>query len=389
MHLVFATSIVPCGAPETGYEIANAAVLGALTRAGVRVTVLGFCWPDSQPSNPERTVVLGNLEVRTDAVSAGRKLRWLVDAVRHGVPFSCAKLRVIRPANVRAALARLGPVDGVILNSVQFAGAFEEIFADKPTIYVAHNVEYRSARENAAASADLAGRLLYRREAQLLQALEERLCSAARFVFTFAEEDRVLLGVGDDARSAALPLVTHDVAPVRKARQHEFDATLIGTWTWTPNRIGLDWFLGEVAPLLPENFRIAVAGRVPAGIAEAHPRIRFVGRVANAAEFMRKARVVPLISRAGTGVQLKTIETFELGLPSVATSRSVRGIAEVPANCVIADEPRAFALALEKMSREGADLDGSAFWHKQRDALDRQIRRGLAALETASDKAAA
>ena len=42
MHLVFATSIVPDGAPATGYEIANAAIIDALRRAGVRVTVLGL-----------------------------------------------------------------------------------------------------------------------------------------------------------------------------------------------------------------------------------------------------------------------------------------------------------------------------------------------------------
>ena len=37
MHLVFATSIVPDGAAGSGYEIANAAVIDALRRAGARV----------------------------------------------------------------------------------------------------------------------------------------------------------------------------------------------------------------------------------------------------------------------------------------------------------------------------------------------------------------
>ena len=34
MHLVFVTSIVPDGSPSTGYEIANAAIVNALRRAG-------------------------------------------------------------------------------------------------------------------------------------------------------------------------------------------------------------------------------------------------------------------------------------------------------------------------------------------------------------------
>ena len=45
----------------------------------------------------------------------------------------------------------------------------------------------------------------------------------------------------------------------------------------------------------------------------------FVGRVPDAVAFVLSGRTVPLISRAGTGVQLKTIETFELGLPAVAS----------------------------------------------------------------------
>ena len=37
MQLLFATSIVPDGGLGSGYEIANAAVIGALRRAGARV----------------------------------------------------------------------------------------------------------------------------------------------------------------------------------------------------------------------------------------------------------------------------------------------------------------------------------------------------------------
>ena len=61
MHLVFATSIVPSGSATTGYEIANAAIVDALRRAGVKVTVLGFIWPGASPSDPEHTVVLGEV----------------------------------------------------------------------------------------------------------------------------------------------------------------------------------------------------------------------------------------------------------------------------------------------------------------------------------------
>jgi hypothetical protein len=378
MHLLFATSIVPDGALSSGYEIANAAIIAALRRAGARVTVIGFTWPGKAAADPENTVVLGAVDVRTESASPVQKLAWVGKAIFSGLTFASVKLRAVSGHDVQAALERAGPFDGYVLNSVQFAGAFERVFEDRPSIFVAHNVEHLSARENAVAALGIFQRLLFRREARLLKLVEERLCRRARFVFTLAEEDRVALGVASDDRSAVLPLVTGATAPARKGRRAiDCDAALIGTWTWQPNRIGLDWFLGKVVPHLRPGFRIRIAGHMPSGVTSAHPGVEFVGRVADARAFVRGAAVIPLISTAGSGVQLKTIETFELGLPSVATSRSLRGIDHRPDNCVGTDDPAGFAKALEAAAADIYDVDGSTFHRRQVKALDAAVRVGL------------
>jgi hypothetical protein len=391
MHLLFATSIVPDGSLASGYEIANEAIVDALRRAGARVTVLGFTWPGRKPVDPGETIVLGSVDVRNETASSLQKMRWLAAAMRSGLTFSSAKLRTVNADAVRAAIRSVGPVDGYVLNSVQMAGAFERCFEDRPSLFVAHNVEAQSARENAHNAPDAFQRLLFRREAQLLQGLESRLCRRARFVFTLAEEDRAALGVASDSRSASLPLVTRKVAPLpAPPRESDCDAALIGTWTWQPNRVGLQWFLDEVVPHLPEGFRISIAGSTPAGTTSGHPGVRFVGRVPDAHEFVRGGAVVPLISRGGTGVQLKTIETFELGLPSVATSSALRGIAYKPENCVVADDPKAFAAALARMaSGKPRHVDGRGFYEAQRAALDERIALGLEALLPAGQEACA
>ncbi|MDX8541074.1 glycosyltransferase family 4 protein [Mesorhizobium abyssinicae] len=378
MHLLFATSIVPDGALASGYEIANAAIIDALRRAGVRVTVVGFNWPGKPAADPDNTIVLGAVDVRTESAAPLQKLAWVAKAMVSGLTFASAKLRVVSDAEVRAAIGRAGPVDGYVLNSVQFAGAFETLFGDRPSIFVAHNVEHRSAEENAASARSLLQRFLFRREARLLKVMEERLCRQARFVFTLAEEDRAALGVASADRSAVLPLVTRTLAPAPAgSRRIDCDAALIGTWTWQPNRIGLDWFLQKVVPHLRPDFRIRIAGGMPSGITSTHPGVEFVGRVPDAQDFVRAAAVIPLISTAGSGVQLKTIETFELGLPSVATSRSLRGIGHRPDNCVVTDDPIAFAAALEAAAAKGRDVDGSAFHRRQVKALDAAIKLGL------------
>ncbi|RUX34491.1 glycosyltransferase [Mesorhizobium sp. M2A.F.Ca.ET.042.01.1.1] len=389
MHLLFATSIVPDGALASGYEIANAAIIDALRRAGARVTVIGFIWPSKTPSDPQNTIVLDAVEVRTESASPLQKLAWLGKAVSSGLTFSSIKLRVVSEAQVRAAVDRAGPFDGYVLNSVQFAGAFEKVLADRPFVFVAHNVEHRSAEENAAAAGSALQRWMFRREARLLKVMEERLCGAARFVFTLAEEDRAALVVASDTRSAVLPLVTRAQAPIKATRHIDCDAALIGTWTWQPNRIGLDWFLTKVVPHLKPDFRIRIAGNMPSSISSAHPGVSFVGRVPDAQAFVRGAAVIPLISTAGSGVQLKTIETFELGLPSVATSRSLRGIGYRPDNCVVTDDPIAFAAALQAAAANVRDVDGSAFHRRQLKALDAAIGLGLEKLGAVRQEVAA
>jgi hypothetical protein len=382
MHLVFATSIVPAGSATTGYEIANAAIVDALRRAGVKVTVLGFIWPGASPSDSAHTVVLGEVDVRTDNASGLRKASWLLKAMSTGLTFSSVKLRAATPDQVRAALSSIEPYDGYILNAAQFAGAFEDVFRDRPSIFVAHNVEFRSAEENAAAARGLMQKLLYTREAALLRDIERRLCDRAAFVWTLADDDRSLLGVEQDDRSGALPLVTRLDAPQPAGtRATVCDAALIGTWTWQPNRIGLEWFLDEVVPYLPPDFTVRIAGKTPSDVSSSHPGVTFVGFVPDATDFVRSARVIALASRAGTGVQLKTIETFELGLPSVATTRSLRGIANVPDNCIVTDDAAEFASALVTAARNPQpDADGRVFHAAQRTALDREIARGLAHL---------
>jgi hypothetical protein len=59
----------------------------------------------------------------------------------------------------------------------------------------------------------------------------------------------------------------------------------------------------------------------------------------------------------------------------------LRGIGHVPANCVIADDPAAFAAALERAAAgKVADADGAAFYRRQRAELDARVKRGLEAI---------
>lgn len=383
MHFVFISSLVPVADPASGYDIANRVIVDAVRLAGHRVSVLGFLQPGHQPADPDQTVLLGSLEVTNARVGRLRKALWLKDAFVHGEPVSVAKMHAATPAGIRAALAALAPFDGLILNSVQLPGAFADVFCEWPSVFVAHNVEARSAADNARAAPDRLTRLLFDRDARLLAGLEARLCAMSRYVFTLAEADRAALGVAGEGRSGALPLVTSVTPPgPPSARTPAYDAGMIGSWSWAANRAGLDWFLGEIVPRLPSDIRIAIAGGIGPDRPKVPDNVALLGRVPDARAFIRSCRVIPLVSRAGTGVQLKTIETFEMGLPSVATASALRGISALPDNCSAADEPGAFArelIAMVGRSRAGEplDRDGRAFHARQLDGLVGALSRGL------------
>lgn len=392
MHLVFVSSLVPVAHPTSGYDIANRVIVDALRALGHRVSVLGFLQTGNEVAAVGDTRLLGTIEVTNAKVGKVQKLCWLLAAFSHGEPVSVAKMHAASKNDVETALDAFGPFDGLILNSVQLPGAFLETFLRYPYCFVAHNVEAASAAENAQSAGSAIGRTLFRREAKLLRQLEAKLCGAAAHVFTLADADQAALGLAGTNRATTLPLVTSmTTPPAPEPRQPTHDLGMIGSWTWAANRAGLDWFLAHIVPLLPTDIKIAIAGGLGQRPENVAPNVTFLGRVPDARQFVRSVRVIPLISRTGTGVQLKTIETFEMGLPSVATQNALRGIAAWPDNCVPADDPVAYAQAVEKLvaktrKGENLDLDGRAFHARQTAVLSAALEHGLQALKIMVNK---
>lgn len=371
MHLVLVSSLVPVDNPASGFDIANRAVLDGLLALGHRVSVIGFLQPGRRPAPDCEMHLLGELEVTNSKAGRLQKLSWLATAFLNRTSVSSAKMLGVSAGRIQSILDGLAPFDGLVLNSVQLPAAFAQVFRSYPSIYVAHNVEADSALENAERAKGLLERFLFRREALYLERYEQQLAQNAVGLWTFAEADRLGFGRAVYDRAFVLPLVTGWDAPIVPDVQRQHDLGLIGTWSWRPNRLGLDWFLDQVVPHLPQDMSIAIAGQLDGAPVVSHPGIRFVGRVPDARAFVAASAVVPLISRGGTGVQLKSIETFELGMPSVATQASLRGIETIPENCTPTDDPREFArLLVEKVAHARAGLsqrlDGAAFHRTQK-----------------------
>lgn len=389
MHLLFLNSLLPEREATCGLQHANHAIAEEYRRQGVRITCVGFRRPQDVPAeaSADPPVFLGPLAIENSAASPGRKLRWLVSAAAQGLPVAAAKLTVRTVPELRKALRSVGPVDGHVLSSIQLPAAYPFLVQEAPSIYIAHNVEHVSALQNADAARSAWMRVLYRRESRLLQRAEERLCRLADVVHTLTQEDLSGLGLADDPRASALAL-TLGRTPRTPDGHREHDVGLIGNWGWAPNRIGLEWFVREVAPRLPASMTVRIAGRFDGHPPPAPPQVRFVGRVPDAPAFLHASRVVALSARGGTGVQLKTVEAFEEGLPVVSTRSSVRGMTWLPGNARVRDDAAGYAEALvaavdEDRSGRATRVDGRRFTAHQQRQLSAAIARGLSHFESA------
>jgi glycosyltransferase involved in cell wall biosynthesis len=391
MRLAFITSLIPDAQPATGFEIANAAIIAALREAGHETHVFGFMRDGSAAPADQRTHLHRRIVIENAAATRGQKARWMMIALARDLPLAAAKLAGPCEGLPEKVLAA-GPFDAIILNSVMMPAACPALLHLAPCLLVAHNVEHLTAEENARNAGGLAARL-YVREARLLKRIEHRLAEECRFVWFLAEEDRQKLGVDVTGKSAVLPLIAPtslpDSLPETQAalpdKAERWDVGMIGTWTWGPNQIGLEWFLKEIAPRLPPDVTVAIAGRTPPGMQSPRASVKLVGRVPDQAQFLAACRCIALATQAGTGVQLKTLEAFQLGKPTVATPLALRGFSEHPANLRVAEGAAEFAQAIARMAADAragrvGDLDGAAFIARQKAAMLASIKAGLGAL---------
>jgi glycosyltransferase involved in cell wall biosynthesis len=145
------------------------------------------------------------------------------------------------------------------------------------------------------------------------------------------------------------------------------DVALLGTWTWKPNRIGLDWFAREVIKKLPNDVRVQVGGTGADDLRGRASNLEILGRVPSAADFLGRARCIAIPSLEGAGLQVKTLDALAIGRPVVATSFACRGIVMPEVNVTVADEPSRFAEALVHWVRQPPQRANND-WTRRREA---------------------
>lgn len=374
MRVAVLTTVLP-STRRTGGEVAIASIVDAIEDAGHDVTVVGYARHGATAAPAEQAVAARTIEL--DAAPRSERAAWAAQAVLHRLPLSAAKYR--SAAYRDAARAATASADAIVIGHTQSAWWIPERGLDVPFALVCQNDEAAVYRD-AAADASGARAAVLRREARLVGALERRLVARATEVWTLTtEETDHFRTLGGNVRQLDLPGSTE---PPPRPRRAERGVALLGTWSWRPNAAGLQWFVDQVVPRL-QVADVHVAGGGAAWVGD-RPGVTYHGFVADARAFLDSARVVAIPSTVGRGVQIKTLDALALGSWVVATSTALRGLDVGPPVVQVADDPAAFARAIDALvvdpATEARSEQAIAWSAPRRERLSASVAAGLSAL---------
>jgi glycosyltransferase involved in cell wall biosynthesis len=127
----------------------------------------------------------------------------------------------------------------------------------------------------------------------------------------------------------------------------------------SPNVESLKWFINEVWPKLPAQFRsknpLQIAGQILPSLAKEWARedIKVLGLVPNLWELANQAKLFVAPTRRAQGVPIKVLEAASFGLPSVVTpvlAQQLQWTAQKQA--LVAHDPSDFAKAITYLSTD-------------------------------------
>lgn len=379
MKILIATTSLP-HSQSHGAEICTTNFLDGCAQTGAETHVLGYLRIGDTPTDRPNYHSAGEWPTELSTAN-GKAVGWALNSILTNQPFTNIKHR---STQFKKALARLLTdltPDMLIIDHAHMGWVKDLPNLPKKRVFLAHNCEHLLYSQMAEAPGLRSWML--RREAGMLKRLEQDLITWADQTWCLSETDRSQLSTlapDRDIRVFHLPGQQFDPDVISAAPAPNREIGLIGSWVWEVNRRGLKWFLEEVAPLLPGH-HIHIAGNGSEGL-PTPPNVTFEGFVPDLARFLTDFKVIVIPTTAGSGVQLKTIETLSTGTPIVGTTLAFRGIELSNSHITIADSAQDMARAItQTLAAAPPDRTEGLTWAQARRAtFQSQIETALGGL---------
>ena len=202
-------------------------------------------------------------------------------------------------------------------------------------------------------------RVLLAREARRTESWERRAWCEADAVAAISEPNAVeIRRVAPTARVTVLdaPFALEPSRPPATRLDGSPPVVCLGSFDWAPNRDGASWFLREVWPQVSRGLAGAVlhvAGPGSQSLPGGRADVRLHGPVPDAAAVHGGGAVSVIPVRAGSGVRLRILEAWALGVPTVTTTVGGEGLVGASGDgALVADEPHSFAAAIAALTRD-------------------------------------
>lgn len=259
--------------------------------------------------------------VRTGVRRVARQWFSLLGSLAGGLP---AKVAYNFSADIRRRLQSGPPPDLYVVNGSDLLWVLPDLAPGVPVVVVANNLEYRLVGEQLRRFGWLG-----RREAERHKEYEGTgLKLAGRVIFLAADEQEQAARDWPELRTIAMPPVFgYEPGAPLKYDGGEVRLGFLSNLEWWPNRHGLDWFLQEVWPGVPETVRLDLYG--PGSREAAATGYRGVaghGVVADVGEVWRSCHGMIAPIWLGAGVKIKIAEALYNGVPVLATPRAAQGL---------------------------------------------------------------
>jgi glycosyltransferase involved in cell wall biosynthesis len=321
--------------PRSGGALRSARLVAALAKAADEVAVVVV---SDAPIDVEATkAALGVASVEW----FGRDLRGVarrVHALRRRWPLSAAG--AWSEAGARAVAAH---VDGGAVVIADHLRMVPFHVAGRPWVLSLQNVDWLLARDNARGWRKLEAGY----ESWALRRTEREVRDDAMAgIVVVSEHDRSLMG----GAAVVVPNGT-DVPSSTTPVPAVGDVVFVGSMDYPPNLEAVRWWAEAVWPALGEvRPPLVAAGRGAGAALAAHPGVVNLGEVDDVGPVLERARVVAVPLRSGSGTRLKILEALAHGRPVVTTAKGAEGLdAEDGVHLLVADDPRGFAAAVERV----------------------------------------
>jgi glycosyltransferase involved in cell wall biosynthesis len=336
--------------------------LQALKGAGHELALV--CWTDegrASPLSAAERAALGALcdevkvlSIRRSVSEVVQRLLWLWRWPSHVAARWVTSRRAALVPWARAWAPELVLLDGLYGGAVALDLATQ---LGVPLAYRSHNVEHQYMAEQRAREQRAVRRLGLFANCLGLERFERRVMGRAAEVLDISLADAAFWRGQGFAQVTWVPTLVDAPFAGRLAHgpvQASFDLLYFGNLN-TPNNVeALTWLVREVLPRVPgAGLRIAIAGSGPTQAVRAlvatDSRVVLIENPPDMAAVVSAARVLVNPMRAGSGVNLKSVEMLFTEAALVSTPVGVKGMPELAQACFsVADGAEDFAAAVAR-----------------------------------------